>query len=292
MTLGNSAAGCGARLTLVIAAAAVQIGAAPIGAASAQTSALASQWVDGYNSKVRLVAGTGSANRLVAGIEVKIAAGWKTYWRSPGDSGGVPPNIDLSQSENVGSATVLYPAPRRMTDVAGDAVGYKDQVTFPIEIVAADPKKPVVLTIQLEYGICREICVPAEARLSLSIEPGSGAAMPPVLAAALARVPARAATAKPADPTLQAARADLTGASPKLVFDIAYPGGTAGADLFVEAPDGIYLPLPRKTAETGSTVAFVVDLTTGLEAKDLVGKTLILTAVSETSQSELAWPVP
>lgn len=285
MTLRTAVGNGWAGLPAVVAAAAVQVGAA-----QAQTTDIASQWVDGYNSKSRLIAG-GAGRGLIAGIEVKIASGWKTYWRMPGDSGGVPPNIDLSQSENVAAATVLYPAPHRMTDAAGDSVGYKDTVTFPIEIQAADPKKPVVLNVQLEYGICREICVPAEARLSLTIPPGSAAAIPAALASAVALVPAKAATAKPADPTLKSAAAQLTGDKPKLVFEIAYPGGTAGADLFVEAPDGIYLPLPRKTGEAAGTLRFEVDLATGLEAKDLVGKTLTLTAVSEKGQSELAWPV-
>ena len=178
-----------------------------------------------------------------------------------------------------------------MTDAAGDAVGYKDAVTFPIEIVAADPKKPVVLNVQLEYGICREICVPAEARLSLSVPAGDAGTISAALKDALARVPSKADARKPSDPAVKAARADLTGDKPKLVFEIAFPAGKAGADLFVEAPDGIYLPLPRKSAETAGTVSYEVDLATGLEAKDLIGKTLILTAVSEAGQSETAWPV-
>ena len=37
-----------------------------------------------------------------AGIEIRLAPGWKTYWRYPGDS-GVPPRFDFSGSRNVKS---------------------------------------------------------------------------------------------------------------------------------------------------------------------------------------------
>ena len=42
-------------------------------------------WVDGEQARVRLIAaGVGPDGRLEAGIEIKLAPGWKTYWRSPG----------------------------------------------------------------------------------------------------------------------------------------------------------------------------------------------------------------
>jgi DsbC/DsbD-like thiol-disulfide interchange protein len=258
---------------------------------------LSSPWSEGYNSKVRLLAGRTAGSgpdgaRLLVGIEIAIAKGWKTYWRTPGDSGGVPPSIDVSASENVAAATVLYPAPERLTDPTGDAIGYKDSVTFPIEIKPTDSKKPVVMTVQIEYGICREICVPAEARMTLTIPAALSTPLPAPLRNALAQVPARADQIRPTDPKLATASAQLTGEKPRLSFQIVYPGGAKGADLFVEAPDGIYLPLPRKTAETGTTLDFEVDLTSGLEAKDLAGKTLLLTAVSDAGRSELTWAVP
>ncbi len=66
---------------------------------------------------MRLVAGSaGGADRtsLRAGIELRLATGWKTYWRYPGDS-GVPPRFDFSKSTNVKSVTVRWPAPHRFT---------------------------------------------------------------------------------------------------------------------------------------------------------------------------------
>jgi len=268
------------------------LGATPVLATDAATD-----WVEGYNSKSRLIAGKLAATGgigLLAGVELALAPGWKTYWRMPGDSGGVPPHFDFAGSENLASATVLYPAPSRLTDPTGDAVGYKSAVVFPVEIVAADPSKPVNLTVQVEFGICREICVPAEARLNLIIPPVTAASpVAPALKAARDRVPARTASRRPQDPSIKSSQADLAGAKPTLSFAVAFPGGLGGADMFVEAPDGIYMPLPRKVGDDGkATATFEIDLTNGIDPKEIAGKVLTLTIVSDGGQVELDWPVP
>ena len=76
-----------------------------------------SPWSEDIRSAVRIIAGTNknADAPLRAGIEIKMQPGWKTYWRYPGDS-GVPPQFDFSNSENLKSATVLYPAPRLFKD--------------------------------------------------------------------------------------------------------------------------------------------------------------------------------
>ena len=37
---------------------------------------------------------------LLAGVQIRLEPGWKTYWRTPGDS-GVPPSFDWSGSKNL-----------------------------------------------------------------------------------------------------------------------------------------------------------------------------------------------
>ena len=82
----------------------------------------------------------------------------------PGDA-GVPPTFDWAGSANAATIKVLYPAPMRMPEAGGEAIGYKQAVLFPIEVTPQDPAKPVVLKLALEFGICREICIPATAKL-------------------------------------------------------------------------------------------------------------------------------
>lgn len=263
-------------------------------AGSAAAQEVATPWHEGHNSRVRLIAGNAGqpgAPRLVAGIEIRLGEGWKTYWRNPGESGGIPPRFEWKGSANLGFARVLYPAPERLKDALGDAIGYKRAVVFPVEIAAEDPARPVELALALEYGICREICVPTEVNLKLSLLPDMALGLPPELAKAMARVPRGGAERRPGDPELAHASAVLAGPNPSLAFDVTAAGG-AGPDLFLEAPDGIFLPVPKRTASASEASArFVVDLGQEAEAKRLKGKTLVLTIVGPSGASEVAWTV-
>ena len=242
-----------------------------------------------------MIAGTfaksGGPSRTIAGIEITMADGWKTYWRNPGDAGGVPPYFDWAGSENLASAKVLFPAPSRLKDASGDSVGYKKAVVFPVEVTAKEPSKPVTLNLAMEFGVCREICVPAEAKLTLSL-PTAGTPMPAVLATALELVPRKATDRRPSDPELKATRAMLTGDKPSLSVDVAFPGDGAGADVFIEAPDGVYLNLPKKIQGASASVqTFEIDLATGVDIAEIKGKTLVVTMVSATGQSEATWKI-
>src|SRR5260221_2991265 len=104
-----------------------------------------SAWQRDRHSAIRLLAGSRSGAVLLGGIAFQLQPGWKTYWRSPGDS-GVPPRFDFSKSDNVEAVTVLWPSPMKFDDGAGGhSLGYKQQVVLPLRIVAKSTDKPVTL---------------------------------------------------------------------------------------------------------------------------------------------------
>src|SRR3979409_824804 len=78
----------------------------------------ASPWQRDSHSAIRLLAGSRSGAVLMGGIAFQLQAGWKTYWRTPGDS-GVPPRFDFSKSDNVEAVTIMWPAPLKVDDGAG-----------------------------------------------------------------------------------------------------------------------------------------------------------------------------
>src|SRR3954449_3963724 len=105
----------------------------------------ASPWQRDTHSAIRLLAGSRSGNVLLGGIAIQLQPGWKTYWRTPGDS-GVPPRFDFSKSDNVEMVTVLWPAPMKFDDGAGGhSLGYHDQIVLPLKIVAKSADKPMIL---------------------------------------------------------------------------------------------------------------------------------------------------
>jgi DsbC/DsbD-like thiol-disulfide interchange protein len=256
--------------------------------------AVDTDWVEGFNSRTRLSAGMVTENgeeKLFAFVEVSMPEGWKTYWRNPGDAGGLPPAFSWTRSENVERAEALFPAPKRLTDTAGDNIGYKELAVFPIAITRQDPGKATRLALDLQFGICKDICVPSEAALEIEIPPGNAAGKASAEAAEqLSRVPRKADRRLPQDPILESAQLDEASGKPKLVITAKFPGGSAGADIFIEAPDGLYVPMVSRTSkDDGEVQVFEAELGSGLEPKDIRGKTLVATMVSAKGQSEAAF---
>jgi len=202
----------------------------------------ASPWVEDNYSGIRLIAGASKsgAESLRAGIEIKMQPGWHTYWRYPGDS-GVPPRFSFAGSDNLASATVLYPAPHAFTDEAGTTIGYKGNVILPVRVVPRQKDKPVTLRAKIDYAVCEKLCVPAEARLELTLDRTSGADNA-ALAAAEARVPQPVSAAAAG---LTARRANDDKRKPLVFVDLAADTGQQVA-LFVEGPTAEWaLPIPK-----------------------------------------------
>jgi DsbC/DsbD-like thiol-disulfide interchange protein len=106
-------------------------------------------------------------------------------------------------------------------------------------------------------------------------------------------VPRPQASRRAGDPELTGVAAILDGARPHVSIAARFPGGDRGADAFVEAPEGLYVPLPKRLADTADgTLRFEIDLSRSDTARDLKGKTLTLTLVSAAGATEAVWTVP
>jgi DsbC/DsbD-like thiol-disulfide interchange protein len=249
----------------------------------------ASDWIEGHSSRARLIDGGGGG---MAGIELQLPEGWKTYWRYPGEAGGVAPGFDWSKSTNLESAQVLYPAPKRLTDKSGDAIGYKGTVVFPVRLKPKDASKPIDVRLVFDYGVCKDICIPAQAELALSIAPGANEVASEALMDALGRVPAPKEARRETDPILTNVVVELTGDKPRLLLETEFPGGTEHADAFVEAPGGLYVPLPKKVDDDGKGgVTFEIDLSKDTDIAALKGQQLTATIISDKGQSEAIFPL-
>jgi len=201
----------------------------------------ASPWQRDGHSAVRLLAGSRSGAVLLGGIAFQLQPGWKTYWRTPGDS-GVPPRFDFSKSENIEAVTVLWPAPTKFDDGAGGySLGYHDQVVLPLRIVAKNADKPVTLRADINYAVCEKLCIPVEASAELAIA-SVASTEDSALFAALDTVPKPANVGDPNPLTIRDVKRE--GKSTVLV-DVAVPD-TRAVDLFVEGPTPDWaLPVPK-----------------------------------------------
>jgi DsbC/DsbD-like thiol-disulfide interchange protein len=200
----------------------------------------ASPWQRDGHSAVRLLAGSRSGAVLLGGIAIQLQPGWKTYWRTPGDS-GVPPRFDFSKSENIEAVTVLWPAPAKFDDGAGGhSLGYKNQVVLPLRIVAKNADKPVTLRAGINYAVCEKLCIPVEVNAELTFA-SVASTEDSALFAALDTVPKPANIGDPNPLTIRDVKRDGKSA---VVVDVATPD-TRELSLFVEGPTPDWaLPVP------------------------------------------------
>lgn len=260
---------------------------------SAARAADASSWDGDRRSVARLIAAAavGEAEMRVirAGIEIKLAPGWKTYWRYPGDA-GIPPLFDFARSENVKAVTVLWPAPQRFSVDGVRLVGYAGQVILPLRIVPQDPAKPVVLRLKLDYAICEKLCMPMEAKADLILSE-SATSHEVALATAEARVPKSTVLGDDRAFAI-CARREHGPARARIVIDIAAPDMTS-IDVFAEGPTPDWaLPMPEPVAATAPGLRrFVLDIDGVPSGVKPEGAMLKLTAISGHDAIEVSVPL-
>jgi len=190
----------------------------------------------GFHSQVRLLSGGRLGETWLAGIEITLDPGFKTYWRSPGET-GLPPSFDWSASENVAHIEVQWPAPKRQEDAAGIAYVYSHEVVLPVLVKPKAADKPVKLALTVDYGICKDICIPAHADLNLPLtDTGPDRAE---IERAMAKVPRKQALGDKGDLAVLSAHAK-GGDKPALTVSVRAPAGTKPV-LFAEAPENWYV---------------------------------------------------
>lgn len=114
----------------------------------------------------RLLPGwTDEAGNRIAALELVLEPGWKTYWRSPGDS-GLPPSFAWDGSDNLAEVVFHWPAPEAINSGGAQELGYHEHLVLPFTASPADAALPLTLQSQIELGLCENICVPAQLDLS------------------------------------------------------------------------------------------------------------------------------
>ncbi|WP_165820002.1 protein-disulfide reductase DsbD domain-containing protein [Microvirga sp. KLBC 81] len=205
----------------------------------------------GFHSQVRLLSGGKQGETWLAGIEIALDQGFKTYWRNPGES-GLPPSFDWSASENVAGIEVRWPAPTRYEDAAGVAYVYSHKVVLPVLVKPAAADKPVKLALTVDYGICKDICIPTHAELNVSLS-DVGPEDREAIEEAMAKVPPQQPLGAKGDLAVLSVQS-AGGDKPTLNVAVRAPSGTKPV-LFAEAPDGWYVSTSTPDADNRFTVS-------------------------------------
>lgn len=222
--------------------------------------------------------------RYRAGLHLDLPEGWHTYWRSPGDS-GIPPTLTVTASDNLAGHEIRFPAPERYFDGYGTSIVYHDDIILPIDFLAADPGKPLSATIRVDYGYCKEICVPASAEFDLTFaaDMAVDSAADEALEAVASRIPLSESEAGTGAPAVVEVRRNGAGVLEILVD----PRGNDTVDLFAEGPEDWFFSPPERTLTADGRVMFALSLDGGPKGATVTGLELRLTLSAGTNSVEV-----
>ena len=108
---------------------------------------------------------------FLAGLDFKMEGGWHVYWTNAGDS-GEPPHINWTLPAGVTAGTMQFPAPKRLPLGPLMDFGYENEVVFPVPMQVAANFRPTggqtLIGGHVTWLVCREVCIPGKANLSVS----------------------------------------------------------------------------------------------------------------------------
>jgi DsbC/DsbD-like thiol-disulfide interchange protein len=105
------------------------------------------------------------------GLRFQLEKGWHIYWVNPGDS-GQPPRVKWQLPKGLAVGEVEWPAPHRLGTATIVDYGYEGSVTLivPVHADANSAAAPSAqISAQVSVLVCREMCVPGKAQLSLTL---------------------------------------------------------------------------------------------------------------------------
>lgn len=265
-----------------------------------QAVAMTTAWTQGHHVKTRLVTGadpTGDQLRRIVAVHMRLDPGWKTYWRNPGNSGGIPPSFDLSGSTNLASFTVRYPVPKRYEDQTGTTFGFKGDVMFPIEVIPRDPGQPIELKLNAFFGVCEEICIPVELALRETLLPAAFRSLTPALASTLANVPldmtGLSDHERNEQPRAVKVIAKLDGDQPHLVVHAQDGVANTISDVLPVPHGDVFMGIPKRIGGVGGgAIAYRLPLMSTGDAKRLRGGAVDLVVIGKNGATKQTFEMP
>ena len=129
---------------------------------------------DSGRVQVRLIASVDHAapgQPITLGLQQRIVPHWHTYWLNPGDS-GVATAIEWQVSDGAQVGDIQWPVPQRIVQGPVTNYGYADAVTLlaPLTIpAAAKPGTTFQVKAKARWLVCRDVCIPEHAELTLTM---------------------------------------------------------------------------------------------------------------------------
>jgi DsbC/DsbD-like thiol-disulfide interchange protein len=208
-------------------------------------------------------------------LDIRLAPGWKTYWRNPGQS-GIPPSVSLPGASGLVLESIRFPVPKTFDDGFSSYIGYDRSVGLPLTLKRNEAgSAPARFSASVFLGVCKDICIPMQAELSVDLT--SGVAADAEEAAIVAA--AEAALPEAPSPGFTVTDARWTPDGKSLAVTFSAPGPTE-PEVFVSGPDGFQFGSGAVPARTGASYRVEVPLLHKPRGASLSGVPILFTADS------------
>lgn len=174
---------------------------------------------------------------ITAAIQLKMEAGWHTYWRNAGDSGDAT-KIKWTLPDGIVAGEIQWPPPEKLTVAGLNTYIYHDEVLLlvPLQVADSFPRSGIEIKAEVSWLECKEVCLPGDAEVSARLEVG-GETIPSMEAALIEtwrkKLPPGGTTLDAVARWIAAASGDLR----RLQLEWSLEGSPAGADFFPYVSD-------------------------------------------------------
>lgn len=224
----------------------------------------------GGKTQTRLLLNAESAKpgeTVLAGVELRMAPGWHTYWRNPGDSGQAT-EIEWTLPPGVTAGEIQWPVPEKLT-VTEDTTSqttyvFNDEIILLVPLTLAADARPgaLELSAKVSWLECQTSCVPGRSTVRATLTIGDTAkpsAHAPLLEAVRKKLP----VTEPAGTASARWEKSATGKTRPLLIE--WTTGLKNADFFPFEAKAHTVQAPTETVAAGGKIGLrkTVELTDG-----------------------------
>jgi thiol:disulfide interchange protein len=150
--------------------------------------------VETGHAKASLITNLQSSSQesFFVGVRLEMKDGWHTYWENPGDSGN-PFNARWSTDAGVIIENVSWPTPQTIPYPPLMTYGYEGDVVFPFQVFRSLDTELTEISVDFDFLICADICIPEKATLTLDLTSASSSDL---LDQAISALPTKLITTK------------------------------------------------------------------------------------------------
>ena len=198
--------------------------------------------VETGHAKASLITNLQSSSQesFYVGVRLQMQDGWHTYWENPGDSGS-PFNATWTTDAGVIIENVSWPTPQTIPYPPLMTYGYEGDIVFPFQVFRSLDTELTEISLDFDFLICADICVPEQAKLTLDLTTASSSNL---LDQAIDNLPTKLVKTKS---TISGDELKVVFQSPK-EFSTAYIFPREG-NLFAYTPNQAITPIDENTFE-------------------------------------------